>query len=237
MVVRIPLEDVILVRIQVPQQMKRKIKEVPFCPNTPDNFHCLQACIKMLLLRYFPDKKFADSEIDAKTLQEGGHTWLAPAACWLDELGLKTQLFLPDSLFNYATFANEGEKYLRKQWPLEKYQKEENNGALKNIDKVQNACKVLVSKKLWTPDKLDDRTLSTMLEDCNTLAIGKTIYEWLSGNYVNGNPHYVLVVKQYRPGQWRIQDPGRPPKEDKIVSATINGNSIFSDILVVFGPK
>ena len=213
------------------------MKIVKFYKNTVDNTHCLQACIKMLLSFYFPKRKFEDSKIDQKTLQEGGHTWFPPAVCWLDELGLKTLLFCKASSFNYKFFANDREKYLKQKWPKERYQKEKDNGAFKNIDQVQNASKIMVSKKLWIPKRLNDDELSKKIEDDQTLAIGKTIHQWLSGIYTDGSPHYVLIQKRYSPTQWKVHDPGLPPLENRKVPVTINCHSIFGDILVVCGPR
>lgn len=104
--------------------LSHKMKDVKFYGNIADNNHCLQACVKMLLSFYFPKKKFDDSVIDKKTLQKGGHTWFPPVVCWLDELGLRTQLFCPVLGFDYKHFADSGEKYLKQKWTDERYQKE-----------------------------------------------------------------------------------------------------------------
>ncbi len=213
------------------------MKIVKFYVNI-DSAHCLQACVKMLLSFYFPKKKFEDDEIDHKTLQEGGHTWLPPAACWLDELGLRVELFCPSSGFSYKTFAEKGDQYLKQKWFIERYDREKNSGALKNISKVQNASKAMVSKGLWAPKRLDEDKLTQILNNNEALAIGKTIHEWLSGNYVRrGTGHYVLIQKRYSPSQWRIHDPGLPAVKNRKVSLTINDRSIFGEALVVYGHK
>lgn len=115
--------------------------------------------------------------------------------------------------------------------------KKKNNNALKNINQVQNASKIMVLKKLWVPVSLNDDKLSEKLKNNQTLAIGKTIYEQLTGNLVNGSPHYVLIQKRYSPTQWKIHDPGLPPIIDRKVPVTVAGNSMFGDLLLVYGIK
>jgi hypothetical protein len=191
----------------------------------------------MLLKFYFPKKEFKYSEIDEQTLQEGGHTWFPPTVCWLDKLGLKVKLYLPASLFDYKKFSEKGKGYLNTHWSEERYLRERNSGSLQNIDRVQNFSKIMVKKKLWTSKRLSDDELTNKLKDEQTLAVGKTIHEWLSGNYTSGSAHYVLIQKRYSEAQWKIHDPGLPPYENRKVVVSINGHSMFGDILVVSGLK
>lgn len=88
---------------------------------------------------------------------------------------------------------------------------------------------------LWRNKFLQPEVLQKALEDKNTFAVGKTVYEWLNGEYVDGNSHYVLIIKEYSPGKWRVHDPGLPGIANRKVPQNINGQNIFGDILLVRG--
>ncbi len=52
------------------------MKHVPFFPNTADNLHCYQACLKMVLKYFLPQKDFSFDTLDELTGQkEGLWTW------------------------------------------------------------------------------------------------------------------------------------------------------------------
>ncbi len=49
---------------------------IPFYPNLDDGLHCLQACLKMVLGYYFPDKEYSYEELDRISKHvEGKWTW------------------------------------------------------------------------------------------------------------------------------------------------------------------
>lgn len=209
------------------------MKVVPFYPNSPDNLHCLQACIKSVTQYYFPDKHFSDKEIDVFTCFESGWSWIIAAVNWLDELGLQIKLYSP---FPYDQLILEGEKFMKKFKGEAVYEYEKQNGSYKNLPLIQKSAELMITRKLWEQNKLNNSDLAQLLKNEQVLAIGKTVYEWLSGNYLpleKLHSHYVLIIKEYSPGIWKVHDPGLPPAPERKVSNTINNHDIFGDILVI----
>lgn len=207
-------------------------KIVRFFPNTQDKTHCLQACVKSVLEYYFPLKKFTDEEINEKTGQVGGWTWFPPTVIWLGSLGLEVKLYCPQEKFNYKDFSKEGLDYLRRCWNRERFEREDRAGAFKNISFVQDSSTEMVARGLWVGEAISSDLLAKRLEDKNYLAIGKTVYEWLSGK-PGKTSHYIVVIKKYSPSKWRVHDPGLPPQADRKVPINFNGNPIIGDVLLV----
>ncbi len=211
------------------------MKIVTFYPNTADNLHCLQAVVKSILSYYFPEQTFTDELIDQKTLQQGWWTWLPPVAEWLDDLGLEVELYSP---FDYGRLAEEGIEYI-KEFKKEAFEAEERSGSYKNISEIQQSTKKIVHRKLWKNELLSSNRLAQLLASKSSLAIGKTLYEWVEGiaNPTTMTSHYVLLIKEYDLAKWRVHDPGLPGKPDRKIAKTLNGTPIFGDILVIHGLK
>ncbi|MBU0974872.1 hypothetical protein KKD03_04185 [Patescibacteria group bacterium] len=205
------------------------MKIVPYYPNSEDNIHCLQACIKSALAFYFPNEKFEDNVVDQKTLQIGGWSWFPPAVCWLNSLGIKVKIY---SIFDYNRFASEGENYLRefKKWF---YEVEEKAGAYKNLKELQDFTKKMISNNLWANEIIDSEKLIELLKDEKTLAIGKTIYESLDGTpssqVKNPTSHFVLLIKEYNYHQWLLHDPGLPERPNRKVEKSLH----LGDVVVL----
>jgi hypothetical protein len=208
------------------------MKFVPFFPNDDDNEHCLQACVKSLLAFYLPNQTFSDKEINEKT--GGNWAWMPPTVKWLNELGIKAQLY---SSFDYEQFASQGESYMKAVRGEQAYLKDKAVGAYNNIPFVQEATKQIIKENLFIKKHLSVEELTNMLSDEKTLAIGKTVWEWMDNNYIEGVQHYVLTIKKYSPGMWKIHDPGLPPKPERKINATINNHPILLDVIVVSGIK
>ena len=96
----------------------------------------------------------------------------------------------------------------------------------------------MISKNLWVNKHISKNDLVQILTNNESLAIGKTFSEWLSGNCVeDGTTHFVLVIKEYNSGMWKIHDPGLPPKPERKVNQLINNRDIFGETLIIYGRK
>jgi len=204
------------------------IKVVPFYPNESDNLHCLQASIRSIL-DYFKIDCDKD-KVDENTGFFGTMSWLPHSVNWLSEVGLDVKLY---SICEYDKLIDSGEEYL-KTLKGQFFDKEKNEGQYKYLDKVIEASKQMIDKKLWINKQMSIEELKINLDNEKTLAIAKTIYEFLDGRAIAGNPHFVTVIKEYRPGEWLIHDPGLPGVERRKVSQIIEGGvKIFGDIVLI----
>lgn len=204
-------------------------KDVPFFPNEPDNNHCLQSCVKSVLSFYFPKKVFSTKTIENKTIFNNGWSWLPPSVCWLNELGLKVKLY---SKFDYLQFADMGEMYL-KEFKREAFEIEKRNGSYQNINTIQKYSNLMINNHLWVYKKMEIENLCKLLSKPNTLAIAKTVYQFLDGSNPNtvSDPvsHYIIIIKEYNYHQLLIHDCGLPPKPNRKIAKNI----LFGDILLI----
>lgn len=212
-------------------------KTINFFENSADNLHCLQACVKSVLSFYFPNQNFTDQEIDEETLQVGSWTWFPPAAVWLHDLGLKVELYSP---MDFKRFVDEGEVYMKDIKGEGRFNFEKDRGVYDLLPEIQDASKQMIGAGLWRQEFLSREALAKELLDENTFAIGKTGHELLSGFMVpEPTSHYVVVIKEYSPGTWKIHDPGLPGIKNRKVPQTLPGGlEVLQEILLIKkGPR
>jgi len=209
------------------------MKIVKCFPNSPDNTFCLQACVLSVLSYYF-QSKFSEEEVAKSTdYHPKFFSWCPRTVVWLNQLGLDVKLYSPG---DYERIGKEGLKYL-KESKGQYFELEKKRGDYQYLPEIQIAIREMLNKNLWVKESLSIEKLRGELKNKQTLAIGKTIMEWLDGKYIEGTAHFVTVVKEYSPMVWLVQDPGgRNPVPNRKVNQYINNESIFpGDIILVKG--
>lgn len=81
----------------------------------PDNSHCFQACLKMILKYFFPKKDFTWKELD-KICKKKKDKWTWPFAALVElkKMGLDVKYY---DNFDFILFSKNGYDYLRKKFP------------------------------------------------------------------------------------------------------------------------
>ncbi|OGM88270.1 hypothetical protein A2573_02535 [Candidatus Woesebacteria bacterium RIFOXYD1_FULL_43_18] len=211
------------------------MKIVKAFSNTPSNDYCLQACVQSVLDFYFKNKKFSESEISLNTQYYSGHfSWSPATVVWLDNLGLKVKLCIPNS-FDYKEFASDGLKYLRKILPPTSFNMMSKRGDYTYLPDIQKSAQKILDSKLLVDKAMEIDKLEKILENEKSLAIGKTMHEWLDNRYTVGTNHYAVIVKKYSPGKWLIEDPDLPFHPDRKVNQLINNQPMFPELIVIYG--
>jgi len=91
-------------------------KEMPYFKQ-PDNTHCFQACLKMILKYFFPEKDFTYEELDKiSDKPKDKWTWRCNALVELKKMGLNIKTY---SSFDYNDFIKNGADYIRKRYDKE----------------------------------------------------------------------------------------------------------------------
>lgn len=89
-------------------------RRIPFFSNTPDNTHCFQSAIRMVLKYFFPQEKYSWKELDRISAKiEGKWTWPMAGVLWLQEKELSIRVY---TTFDYELFSKKGETYLIKEY-------------------------------------------------------------------------------------------------------------------------
>jgi len=129
----------------------------------PDNTHCFQACLKMILKYFFPEKDFTFEELDKiSDKSKDKWTWVCAALLELKKMGLKVKCY---SIFDYDDFVKNGTDYIHRAYDKEAAEK---NIEMSDIEsEIENANKML-DENIF---ELRDSTF-------------EEVEKWFKGNYV-----------------------------------------------------
>lgn len=184
--------------------------DIPFYANTPDNTHCFQAALKMVLQYFLPDKDFSWEELDKITAkQEGMWTWQMAGLLWMKDNGFDV---LDYENFNYEQFIKDGEDFLLKEYGEEVGRAMINHSIVK--EEIQYAQRLIKEVPIHTGE--------ISLKDVqNVLANGYVPICLINSRKLNSKEGYVghfVVVREVTEDSIILNDPGLPPQESRKVS-------------------
>lgn len=178
-------------------------EKIPFYGNTPDNTHCNQAGMKMILGYYFPNEEYSWESLDKITGKKPDKwTWPMKGWLYLAERGLEVEYY---GTFNYSEFIKDAENYL-----LSRYGKEVGEAQIKNSD---IPYEVSVSKSLL--EKIAQVKRIPSLEDIKefishgSLLLCNVNYYSLYGK--KGYSGHFVLIYGIDDKYVYLQDPGLPP--------------------------
>lgn len=186
---------------------------VPFYENTPDNTHCFQAALRMVLKYFLPEQEYSWEELETITVKKkDGWTWPIAAMIWLSKNGFEIKDI---ELFDYLEFSKEGKKYLTDKFGSEVADAQDTFTDLPQEQRFASELTSYVHVEMRIPNTDDLRTLLTegYLLICNINSAKLTGKE---GYF----PHAV-VIKGYEDNTFILHNPGIPGEENQHASATL----------------
>lgn len=185
-------------------------KKIPFYSNTPDDTHCFQACLKMLIEYYWPEKIYSWEKMDEITsIVEGLGTWPTLGLMYMQEQGVEVRVI---ETFNYEKFIKDGGKYL-----IEEYGTEVGTVAIECGDMEQE---ITATKKFIEAIDAEKRIPSR--EDITSLlSEGYLIIVNINFQTINNKTGYIghfVLIKGFDDNNFIINDPGLPAQENRLVS-------------------
>lgn len=182
---------------------------IPFYSNTPDDTHCFQAALKMILKYFLPTQDFSWKQIDKITAKkEGLWTWPFAGMLWLHAQGFQV---INQEVFDYQRFVQEKNTYL-----IDFYGKEVGKAQIGHSDVNQEAA---FAKELLKGGILKDH-LPT-LEDIQQLVIDNYLLICNVNSCALSNKQgyvgHFIVVKEVDDQYVYFHDPGLPPLKDRRV--------------------
>jgi hypothetical protein len=184
-------------------------KEIPFYQNTPDDTHCFQASLKMIMKYFWPSEDYSWKELDKITAKVSGMwTWTMAGLMWLQEKGLEIKNI---EAFDYEKFIQKGGQYLR-----DEFGEEVGNEQIKHCDIDQE---IAIAKKFVKTINTEKRSPS-MKEIKELLLKGYLIIVSLNAIALDekmGYASHSVVIKGFDDQGFILNDPGLPGRENRKV--------------------
>jgi len=187
---------------------------IPFFPNTPDDTHCFQACLKSILKFYFPKKEYSFSYLDRVTAHKKGKwTWDTAGLLFLQKKGFSVTSIAD---FSYKKFIKNGEKYLKEIWTEEIFYTQKKFSDLKNEQYL--AKKLSDSKDI----KLIERpaTISDIKKLFNN---GWIVMPSINPFVINNKKDYanhIIIITNLNDKMITFHDSGLPPLPNRKIPLT-----------------
>ncbi len=183
---------------------------IPFYSNTPDDTHCYQAALKMVLKHFKPKEEFSWQELEKLTAKvEGLWTWPTQGLINLNNMGFEI-VDIDD--FNIEKFIEDGENYLTK-----KYGKEVGKAQIlhSNIRQEQDIYKDYLKLNLHDQRIPSTKDIKKLIHE-GYLIVCNVNAETL--NSKSGYAGHFVVIFGYDEIFFHLHDPGLPPLQDRKVS-------------------
>lgn len=181
-------------------------KRVPFYSNTPDNTHCFQAVLKMVMKYFWPEEDYSWEELEKITAKvEGLWTWPQAGLLWLQKKGVEIKCIIN---FDYKKFIQEGEDYLFEYCGDEVAEAQIEHS---DIEQEQRICKefikkIDVEKRVPTIDDIKNLLGEGYLIKCNVNSRKLKRKEGYAG--------HAILIKGFDDKHLFIHNPGLPPQEN-----------------------
>jgi len=188
------------------------MKQIPFYSNTSDNTHCLQACYRMILKYFLPDRDYSWEELDRLTgKKEGKWTWPMKGLMNMKALGFEVKHI---TYFDYEVFSKIGIEYLKKEWGEDIAKVQDYHSDMQSemsISKIYQSSGIHMFRQATVQDiknLLDEKYL--LICDVN-----QKVFLHTAGY----NNHFVVVYGMNKE-EIQFHDPGLPSFESQKLSVT-----------------
>lgn len=179
---------------------------VPFYANTPDDTHCFQASLKMILKYFLPDKDYSWEELDKLTAKKKDKwTWAMQGLINLRKLGFEV---INLEKFDYKKLHDDPERYLESVYGKEAAAIQSENSDLKQVKSQALSFVKEFGEMERIPEmsEIKEFLKKGFLVGCNVNAyplLGK-----------RGYVGHFIVIKGFDTKGFYINDPGSPPTEN-----------------------
>lgn len=182
---------------------------VPFYGNTPDDTHCFQAALRMILKYFYTDEEYSWEELDKITAKEPNlWTWPMAGITWMRNHGL--EVIIQES-FDYKRFADEGSSYLVEYCGENVAKEQIQHSAIDNERKRANifATTVQIQHRIPTIEDVVRFLSEKYLVCCNINSYALDNVDQYAGHFI--------VIKGVQANQLILHDPGLPHQANRVV--------------------
>lgn len=184
--------------------------KVPFYSNTPDNTHCYQAALRMVLKYFLPDREYSWKELEKFTAKKEG-LWTWPTQAHMNLINLGFDVIDMDD-FDNKRFVKEGGKYLIEKFGEEVGGKQIARSDIEQERRLMKEYEKYKKHKIQFPEFED---IKHVLDEKYLIICNVNMYT------LHGKPGYAghfVVIYGYDENLLYLHDPGLPPTESMKVS-------------------
>lgn len=189
------------------------MKKVPFYANLPDDLHCYQASLRMVLNYFLPKKKFTWKQLDRMTGQKKGlWTWATRGVLALQNMGFD---IIDIEEFDYGKLARSAPAYLKELYGEEVGTEQIRHSDIPTVEKDAEEFVRRIPVDYRLPDFSDVNRL---------LDRGYLIGCLVNAKKLNGQTGYVghfVVVFRCTDQTVFLHDPGLPPRKNRRVTRNV----------------
>lgn len=197
-----------------------------FYSNLPDNNHCMQACL-MIILNTLVGKITWDEINKLTEYNDDLYSWSVVGAKVLADKISGARLI--SSSLDYKKFADLGEQYLKRVWKREWYDLQKRHASPNFLREHEAAKKLVVRglseyKKLVTKEEIKDYLKHGLI----IALIDPHVVE----NTPGSSGHFVVVYAN-KNMNFLLHDPGLPPRKRWTVNQDVFMRAYKGDIIVI----
>ena len=153
----------------------------------PDDTHCFQACLKMILKYFFPEKDFSYEELDKiSDKAKDKYTWFCAAAVKVKKMGLRVKAY---SNFDYNEFIKNGAEYIRKKYDKEIAERTIEMSDIKS--EIENA-REMIKEHIYELKELSFKDIENWFKENYMVIL------LVDSNMINNEPgyegHFVVLI-------------------------------------------
>jgi len=186
---------------------------VPFYENTPDDTHCFQATLKMVLKYFYPEEEYSRKKLEKITAKvEGLGTWPYAGLIWLSRKGMEV-INIED--FDTQRFIDEGGKYLIAEFGEETGRAQIEHSDIKQEQKIaRQFIKIInVQKRVPELEEIKKFLKEGYIIICNINSRALNLEKGYVGHFI--------VIKGFEENSFKIHDPGLPGIENRKIEFSI----------------
>ncbi len=190
----------------------KKSYDVPFVGNAPDDAHCYQATISMIVQYFHPEMKPTLADMDVATGKQPNKTvWPFQGLIYLKSLGIDITLVTP---FRYDEFVKEGVEYIRRM-----YGDEVANWQDENSDIPMEVTRIETLQKEVTIDYRNP-TYDDILKGLKKYPVMCSVNSDVLRGEDGYSGHFVVISGCDNEGLY-LNDPGLPPLKNRYVTREV----------------
>jgi len=185
--------------------------QIPFYKNLNDDTHCFQACLKMILKYFFPNRNYSFKYLDKVTYhQKNKWTWNSASLLFLSKIGFSVIII---ENFDYKQFSKFGEQYLKLIWTKEVFDIQKKYS---DFNQEKKFARKLIKNKLIK----HYRKWATLKDLENLFKKGYLIMVPINPFVIekkSGYANHLVLITDIKKEYIIFHDPGLPPLKNKKV--------------------